>query len=872
MSTAPPPHEDSSNEPQDEPSSPPGLLARIPPQGIRDPDEILDLFLGWVVEIGFELYPAQEEALLEIMAGRHVILNTPTGSGKSLVALGVHFKALCEGKTCFYTSPIKALASEKFFDLCDTLGPEKVGMQTGDASINPDAPIVCCTAEVLANRALRQGEATGADYVVMDEFHYYGDADRGVAWQVPLLCLPHTRFLLMSATLGNTAPISERLERRTGIEVALVYSEDRPVPLDFEYCETALHHTVEDLLAKGKAPIYIVNFTQRECAELAQSLTSVKLCDRDERDQIREAIGDFRFDTPYGKEIRRYLTFGVGIHHAGLLPKYRLLVEQLAQQGLLKVICGTDTLGVGVNIPIRTVLFSKLSKFDGQKTGLLKVRDFKQIAGRAGRKGFDDQGSVVCQAPEHIIAAKKAAADPRKRKKVAKRKPQQKVVSWNKETFERLTHSPPEMLQSRFSITHGMVVNLLQRDAEQNDPNRDNFASLREIISLCHEPEGRKARLLSHAAVLVRSLNRADVIQMQRDRDSGYYWVVVNEDLQWDFSLFQALALYLVEAIDVLDAQDPGYALDVVSLVESILENPRVVLYRQVDKLKEALVAQLKAEGMPYEERMDRLDRVTYPQPNLEFLTATFAAFRQAQPWVRGEDLRPKSICREIYEGYFSFHEYVRKYGLQRSEGVLLRYISQLYKTLSQTVPERAKTAEIYDVLAFFRTMLEHTDTSLIEEWENMLHPELQLAREEKRQEARRELRAYELFHDPKAFAARVRAELHQLARVLAARDYEEAAASVWPDHDAPEGPWTAARFEEAMAPFFAEYGELLFNHEARQTDKTHIAQAAPRVWEVSQVLLDPEGDHLWALKGDIDLTSEERFDGPLVSLKRIGP
>ena len=380
----------------------PSLISRVPAGGTSDPDEILGLFLDWATDAGFELYPAQEQALLEIMGGRHVILNTPTGSGKSLVALGLHFKALCEGRTSYYTSPIKALASEKFFSLCDDFGPENVGMLTGDASINPEARLICCTAEVLANRALREGDRLDVPYVVMDEFHYYSDPERGVAWQIPLITLTKTRFLLMSATLGDISAIEERLEEQTGIEVALVSSEDRPVPLDFEYRETPLHETIEALIAAGKAPIYIVNFTQRECAELAQSLTSMQITTREEREKIRDAVGGFRFDTPYGKEFRRFISFGIGVHHAGLLPKYRLLCEQLSQQGLLRVISGTDTLGVGVNIPIRTVLFTKLAKFDGRKVSILSVRDFKQIAGRAGRKGFDVQGSVVAQAPERL--------------------------------------------------------------------------------------------------------------------------------------------------------------------------------------------------------------------------------------------------------------------------------------------------------------------------------------------------------------------------------------------------------------------------------------------------------------------------------------
>ncbi len=620
----------------------PSLGERVPEGGTRDPDRILDLFLGWVADTGLTLYPAQEEALLELMAGKHVILNTPTGSGKSLVALGMHFKALCEGHTSYYTSPIKALASEKFFALCQDLGAERVGMLTGDASINGRAPVLCCTAEVLMNSslrdvALRRGQGADAVYVVMDEFHYYADAERGIAWQVPLITLPRSTFLLMSATLGNMAPIAERLARDTGREVALVSSEERPVPLDYEYRETPMHETVEGLVESGKAPIYIVSFTQRECAELAQDLTSMKVAGKEDRKRIVEAIADFRFDTPYGKEIRRFLAFGIGVHHAGLLPKYRLLVEQLSQQGLLKVICGTDTLGVGVNIPIRTVLFSKLCKFDGEKTAILSVRDFKQIAGRAGRKGFDVQGSVVSQAPEHVIEnkridAKLAAGG--KKNLVKKKPPVKGFVPWNRETFEKLITRPPEMLVSRFRLTHSMVMNLLQHDAEANDPDAENFDSLRRLIAGSHEDDKRKAELVREAAVLVRSLYRAGLIRMTRDTRTRYFWVTISEDLQWDFSLFHTLSLYMVETLGLLDKSSPSYALDLVTLVESILEDPHAVLYKQIDRAKGDLVAKLKAEGVEYEERMERLQEVTHPKPNAEFIYGTFNRFRDEHPWV----------------------------------------------------------------------------------------------------------------------------------------------------------------------------------------------------------------------------------------------
>jgi superfamily II RNA helicase len=844
------------------------LADRIPPRGTEDPDEILSLFLDWVASTGLTLYPAQEEALLEVMAGKHVILGTPTGSGKSLVALGLHFKAACEGKVSFYTSPIKALASEKFFSLCGELGPENVGMLTGDASINSEASVVCCTAEVLSNMALRLGPALEAPYVVMDEFHYYSDKERGVAWQVPLVVLPGTQFLLMSATLGDTRAIAERLERDTGRAVAHVTSDERPVPLDFEYRETPLHETIEELLAAGKSPIYVVNFTQRECAELAQSLTSVKIGTKEEREEIRKVVAGIRLSTPYGKEFRRFLSFGIGVHHAGLLPKYRLLVEQLAQKALLHVICGTDTLGVGVNIPIRTVLFTKLAKFDGTKTGLLTVREFKQIAGRAGRRGFDTRGSVVAQAPEHIVekrqAERKSEASGKKTRTV--KAPPKGEVSWTVETFQKLIARPPETLTSRFRLTHGMVLSLLQRD-EAEQPSR-NFASLRDLIARCHEEEGAKRRLVKQAAVLVRSLYRAGIIDLTPERP---HRVVVAEDLQWDFSLHQALSLFALSALEELDPASPTYAVDALSVVESILEDPDVILRRQADRAKGRLVAQLKEEGVPYEERMERLEDVTHPKPLADFLYGAFNEFRGAHPWTAGSDVSPKSIGREMFETFAGFSDYVKSYGLERSEGVLLRYLSQLYRTLDQTVPEAAKTDELWDVLGFFRSLVGETDASLLEEWERLRHPELLLAQRAAPAAPAKKPEASwlaELLANPRVFAARVRAEAQLLVRTLAKKDWEEAAERVFADA---ADLWDAGRFEAAMAPFFEEYGELVAGAEARLHHLTRLKSTGPRQWEVTHTLLDPKGDHTWAIFAGIDLRDSGAPDGPILRIRRIG-
>src|SRR3954453_13880596 len=202
------------------------LIDRLPSSA--DADEVYEAFVGWSHDQGLSLYPHQEEAVIELFSGSNVILATPTGSGKSLVAVGAHFAALAERRVTFYTAPTKALVSEKFFALCETFGAENVGMLTGDAAVNHGAPIIFCTAEVLANIVLREGADADVGQVVMDEFHFYAEPERGWAWQGPLLGLPHAQFLLMSATLGDVSALREDLTRRTGRETALVHETERP--------------------------------------------------------------------------------------------------------------------------------------------------------------------------------------------------------------------------------------------------------------------------------------------------------------------------------------------------------------------------------------------------------------------------------------------------------------------------------------------------------------------------------------------------------------------------------------------------------------------------------------------------------------------
>ncbi|HEX4866685.1 MAG TPA: DUF3516 domain-containing protein [Acidimicrobiales bacterium] len=817
---------------------------RLPPHA--DADAVFDVFTTWAAEQGLALYPAQEEALIEILSGSNVIVATPTGSGKSLVAAGAQLAALADGRRTFYTAPIKALVSEKFFDLCHTFGRERVGMMTGDAAVNAGAPIICCTAEVLANIALRDGEAADVGQVVMDEFHFYAEPDRGWAWQVPLLALPHAQHVLMSATLGDVTRFEADLTRRTGRPTVTVRSATRPVPLDFEYRVMPLLETIEGLVHDGKAPVYVVHFTQASAVERAQSMTSTNLCTREEKDQIAELIGDFRFGTGFGKALSRYVRAGVGVHHAGMLPKYRRLVERLAQAGLLKVICGTDTLGVGINVPIRTVLFTALSKYDGSRVRHLTAREFHQIAGRAGRAGYDLAGSVVVQAPEHVIenerALAKAGDDPKKRRKVVRKKPPEGFVSWGEATFDRLVAAEPEPLTSSFTVSHSMLVNVLDRPG-------DGCGALRRLLLDNHEPRVAQRDHVRRAIAIYRSLLAAGVIERLDEPDERGRLVRVTVDLQADFALNQPLAPFALAALDLLDPTSAEHTLDVVSVIEATLDDPGVVLAAQTNKARGDLVAEMKAAGVDYEERMARLEGVTHPRPLAEVLEPAFAMYRRSQPWVADHPLAPKSVVRDLWERAMTFADYVQHYGLARSEGTLLRYLSSAYKALVQTVPEAAKTDSLVELTEWLGEMVRQVDSSLLDEWEALAHPD-----------ARIEAEPLELpaDHAPppvtanaRAFRVLVRNELFRRVELAAARRFEALG-----ELDGDTG-WTAERWRAALEPYFAEHDSIGIDADARSTRFVELTETG-RTWPVVQVLDDPAGHHEWLLSAEVDLDASD--------------
>ena len=591
-----------------------GALAPAWDEGERniDTDEIYERFFGWVADVkGVEPWPHQEEAIMDLLAGDHVILNTPTGSGKSLVALGMHFAALCTGRRSYYTAPIKALVSEKFFDLVEVFGRDNVGMITGDTHINADAPIICCTAEILANQALREGRRADVGCVAMDEFHYYGDSERGWAWQVPLLTLPDTQFLLMSATLGNVDAIADKLEDMTDTDVDVIADAPRPVPLTYEYTLDPLEKTVELAFRKGETPIYVVHFSQDAALDTAQSLASTGVSSKEQRQAIAEAIKGVKFTTAFGKILQRLLRTGVGIHHAGMLPRYRRLVEQLAQQGLLPVICGTDTLGVGINVPIHSVVLTALTKFDGTKMRRLRAREFHQIAGRAGRMGFDTEGLVVAEAPEYEIenakAVAKAGNDPKKLKKVKRKKAPEGFVTWNQSTFDKLIDAAPETLVPHMKITHSMVLNEVTQGG-------DARRRVDELIDDSAQTPDQKEHLHERADEIFQTLFDTKVIETE-ERDDGGLDYFLDVDMPDDFALDQPLSPFLLAALELLDPESDMYALDVISMVEATLEDPKQVLRAQERQARDAAMIRMKEDGLEYDERMDRLQEITYPKP-----------------------------------------------------------------------------------------------------------------------------------------------------------------------------------------------------------------------------------------------------------------
>ena len=820
------------------------------PESLVD-EAIWDTFTSWTTGRGINLYQAQEEASLGILAGDNVILATPTGSGKSMVANAAHFIALARGQRSFYTAPIKALVSEKFFALCDIFGAENVGMMTGDATVNGNAPIIAATAEIVANIALRDGAEANIDQVVMDEFHYYSEPDRGWAWQVPLLELSKAQFLLMSATLGDTQWLEEDLTRRTGRATNLVAGTTRPVPLDFSYVFSAVHETIEELLADKKAPIYVVHFSQREAAERAQALTSLSgIITKEEKEAIAQEIGGFRFTTAFGKDLSKLLRKGIGIHHAGMLPKYRRLVERLAQKGLLKVICGTDTLGVGINVPIRTVLMTGLAKFDGQRQRILKSREFHQIAGRAGRAGYDTEGTVVVEAPEHEIEnakeRRRIGDDPKRLKKLKKKSAREGEVSWSEKTFARLTEAEPEQLTSQFRVSNSMLLNVLARHG-------NGYDHMRHLLRDNHDNRSKQNKDILTALDLFRGLVDSGVVQKSTKGLDIYgrpYHLV--RELPRDFALNQPLGPFALAALSLLDPEAETYNLDVISVFEAILDDPRQVLIAQQKQRRGEEIAALKADGVDYTDRMNIVEDITWPKPLEELLEQAYDTFAETNAWVKEFELRPKSVVRDMLENAMTFSDLVATYGLARSEGVILRYLTDAWRTLKQSIPDEYNTPELEDIVVWLGELIRQVDSSLVDEWAQMAGEDSPIDQDT----VDREL-AFGV-EDPtaltanrRAFTIMVRNYMFRLVQLFALEKEDRLAELLDYLDEVPD-------FGAILDDYFDEYDDIDSGPEARGPEFFRLGDTDSRAWSVRQIIKDPDGDHAYQFVATVDLDASD--------------
>jgi superfamily II RNA helicase len=688
----------------------------------------------------------------------------------------------------------------------------------------------------------------------MDEFHFYADPDRGWAWQVPLIELTGAQFVLMSATLGDVTRFQADLIRRTGRPTAVVHSAERPVPLVFTFVLTPLHETLEELLSTHQAPVYVVHFTQAAAIEQAQALMSINVSSRGDKDAIAEMIGGFRFTAGFGKTLSRLVRHGIGVHHAGMLPKYRRLVETLAQAGLLKVICGTDTLGVGINVPIRTVVFTALSKYDGTRTRLLQAREFHQIAGRAGRAGYDTIGTVVVQAPEHVVENEKALAkagdDPKKRRRVVRKKPPEGMVSWGRPTFERLVAAEPEPLTSSFTVSHAMLLNVIARPGNA-------FTAMRHLLTDNDDDSAARRRHIHQAIAIYRALLAGGVVERLAEPDADGRWVRLTVDLQFDFALNQPLSPFALAAIELLDRESPSYPLDVLSVIEATLDNPRQVLSAQQFKARGEAVAQMKADGVEYEARMELLEAVSYPRPLADLLDAAYDIYRRGHPWVADYAVAPKSVVRDMYERAMTFVEYVGFYGLSRSEGLVLRYLADAYKALRQTVPEDAKTEELIDLIEWLGELVRQVDSSLIDEWERLRNPAGDPDRVS-------EARPATVTSNTRAFRVLVRNALFRRVELAALGHYAELG-----ELDGEDG-WDADAWADAIEPYFETHDEIGTGADARGPALL-IIDVQPGRWVVRQIFDDPAGDHDWGISAEVGLAASDEAGVAVPRVTAVG-
>jgi len=701
---------------------------------VTDAELELSFYEKFLLGPGIEPYPVQELAIGHIFAGRSVLVTVPTGTGKTLMAKAALHLAVGRGQRAIYTTPLRALTEEKFRELSSDFGEANVGFATGDYKVNREAPIQVEVAEILWNRIVADKHVCPAEIVVMDEGHYFNDPERGYVWEQSIIGLdPRTQLVVLSATVGHPERFCQWVEVTRRVPMELVDSRERKVPLVHEYREDMLIDTVRELAHTGDVPAIVFVFGREQCFEVARLLKSCRRFTTDEeKAKIDELCNEALLPAGCAKELRPLLGHGIGIHHAGILPRYKQLVEQLALERLIKFVVSTETIAAGINLPARTVVFPSLRKFIKQQPRMMTAAEYHQMAGRAGRPQFDDRGLAITLAPEQVVSDLKKelkhTKDVERAKKTvygrARNDAQRRGdVIWTPELHQELVKGEPAELRSKTKISAEQVLAIGLPDlAEKTLPGTDVEARMAEaeaslppsmrldivtvIDNLLLGPKDR-SELQKILAQLVANMRAIGVLDEHGKQIAG--------DMIRNLQGMDGLFIYYVLFNHQLEY------VELRELVEYLLDHD--IIQRMIDRKGE----DEKREWMRTWLRDQRLENphVTWddaeaqwekehPRPltKIELIHQEFAS-KVPHPELHGGK-RAKNVWAQLEDGGFSFLEFVEKHHLDHEEGNLFTYLVRVMNFAAKLY-EASQLTEFEDMADRVKKLLARIDLRLIE-------------------------------------------------------------------------------------------------------------------------------------------------------------
>ncbi len=694
---------------------------------------------------GLEPYAVQEQAIAQIIAGKSVLVTVPTGTGKTVMAKAGIYAAFERGRTAVYTTPLRALTEEKYRELCDDFGAGNVGMATGDFKINREAPIQVEVAEILWNRIVSDKNVSPADVVIMDEGHYFNDQERGYVWEQSIIGLdPRSQLVVLSATVGHPERFCHWVELTRRQPMGLVESRERRVPLVHEFREEFLIETVKDLAHRGDVPAIVFVFGRELCFEVARLIKSARRFTTDEeRARIEKLCDETLLPAGVAKELKPLLAHGIGIHHAGILPRYKQLVEQLTLERLVKFVVCTETIAAGINLPARTVVFPSLRKYIQKQPRLVTAAEYHQMSGRAGRPQFDDKGLAITLAPEDVVSdlrkelkdsARRPAYDESKvRKSVynrARSDAQRKgEVCWTPDDHAALVSGEPAELKSKTKITAEQVLAIGLPDLTTTvlpgvqliDPSKmvakevdEVEASLPpsmrlDIVTVIDNlllPDYDRRGHHKLLAQLVANMRALEILDEHGKQIAGHmirelqgvdgvfvYWVLFHEQL--DYVDVRALLEYLVDhdvVQRILDRKEEDKKREWcrTRLRELRMENPQVA-WEDVEAEWDAANPRVLSRIEEIHQRFSAL----VPHPELH------GGKKQKTVWATMEDAN------------LGFLDLVEREGMHHEEGSLFTYLVRVMN-FAKKLGEASQLSQFEEIAEKIKACLARVDERMI--------------------------------------------------------------------------------------------------------------------------------------------------------------